>query len=90
MAVTGRQTPDHRTINDFRKQTAEPVIGNLKDRNGLRQFVLRGLAKIAGEWSLPCTAHNLLKLAAAAGRGRGRPKIERGGWLPTNDISSTR
>jgi len=33
--------------------------------NGVRQFVLRGLAKVAGEWSLARTAHNLLNLAAA-------------------------
>lgn len=55
----------YRSRYRLRKHTAEPVIGNLKDRNGLRQFVLRGLAKVAGEWSLACTAHNLLKLAAA-------------------------
>ena len=55
----------HRSRYRLRKQTAEPVIGNLKDRNGLRQFFLRGLAKVTGEWSLACTAHNLLKLAAA-------------------------
>jgi len=55
----------YRSRYGLRKQTAEPVIGNLKDRNGLQQFVLRCLAKVAGEWSLACTAHNLLKLAAA-------------------------
>jgi len=33
--------------------------------NGVRQFVLRGLSKVGGEWSLACTAHNLLKQAAA-------------------------
>ena len=55
----------YRSRYRLRKQTAEPVIGNLKDRNGLRPFLLRGLAKVAGEWSLGCTAHNLLKLAAA-------------------------
>jgi len=33
--------------------------------NGVRQFALPGLAKVAGEWSRACTAHNLLKLAAA-------------------------
>jgi len=43
---------------------------NPKDRNGLRQFVLRGLAKVAGEWSLACTAPRipetgLQELAAA-------------------------
>ena len=56
---------DHRSRYRLRKQTAEPVIGNLKDRNGVRQFLLRGLKKVALEWSLACTAHNLLKLASA-------------------------
>ena len=56
----------YRSRYRLRKQTAEPVIGNLKMR-GLRQFLLRGLEKVAGEWSLACTAHNLLKLAAARG-----------------------
>ena len=55
----------YRSRHRLRKQTAEPVIGNIKDRNGLRQFFLRGLAKAAGELSLACTAHNLLKLASA-------------------------
>jgi transposase len=31
-----------------------------------RQFLLRGLKKVQVEWSLVCTAHNLLKLARAA------------------------
>lgn len=54
----------YRSRYRLRKQTAEPVIGNLKSR-GLRQFLLRGLHKVAAEWSLACTAHNLLKLAQA-------------------------
>jgi hypothetical protein len=28
-----------------------------------RQFLLRGIEKVRGEWALACTAHNLLKLA---------------------------
>jgi len=32
-----------------RASSLQPVIGNLKDRNGIRQSVLRGLAKVAGE-----------------------------------------
>ena len=32
---------------------------------GFRQFLLRGLAKVQAEWSLVCTAHNLLKLTRA-------------------------
>jgi hypothetical protein len=51
----------------LRKQLPEPVFGQIKEARGFRQFLLRGLANVAGEWSLVCSAHNLLKLA----RGRG-------------------
>lgn len=47
-----------------RKQTVEPVFGLIKQARGFRQFLLRGQKKVAVEWSLLCTAHNLLKLAA--------------------------
>jgi transposase len=50
----------------LRKQTVEPVFGQMKEARGFRRFLLRGLAKIRAEWSLLCTAHNLLKLAAAS------------------------
>jgi len=49
----------------LRKQTVEPVFGQIKQARGFRQFLLRGVRKVSGEWSLICTAHNLLKLAAA-------------------------
>ena len=49
----------------LRKQTAEPVFGQIKHARGFRQFLMRGLAKVSGEWAMVCTAHNLLKLAAA-------------------------
>jgi hypothetical protein len=48
----------------LRKQIVEPVFGQIKHARGFRQCLLRGLDKAAGEWSLLCTAHNLLKLAA--------------------------
>jgi len=54
----------------LRKQTVEPVFGQIKQARGFRQFLLRGLEKARGEWSLICTAHNLLKLA----------KTRRGVW----------
>lgn len=47
----------------LRKQTVEPVFGRIKEALGLRRFLQRGLANVACEWSLVCTAHNLLKLA---------------------------
>jgi transposase len=48
-----------------RKQTVEPVFGQLKERRGLRRFLLRGLAKVSGEWALWCLTHNLNKIVQA-------------------------
>jgi transposase len=55
----------HRSRYRLRKQTVEPVFGQIKQGRGFRQFLLRGIRKVTAEWSLICTAHNLLKLAAA-------------------------
>ncbi|MBI5376991.1 MAG: IS1182 family transposase [Candidatus Schekmanbacteria bacterium] len=49
----------------LRKQTVEPVFGQIKEARGFRQFLMRGLEKVKGEWSLICTAHNILKLYRA-------------------------
>ncbi len=49
----------------LRKIVAEPVIGQIKHARAFRQLLLRGLERARGEWSLMCTAHNLLKLATA-------------------------
>jgi transposase len=53
----------HRSRYRLRKQTVEPVFGQIKQARGFRQFLLRGLEKVSDEWQLICTAHNLLKLA---------------------------
>jgi len=50
----------------FRKQTVEPVFGQIKQARGFRQFLLRGIEKVKAEWALICTAHNLTKLAKLA------------------------
>jgi hypothetical protein len=49
----------------LRKQTVEPVFGQIKQARGFRQFLLRGLAAVQHEWALVCTAHNLVKLTRA-------------------------
>ena len=46
----------------------EPVFGQIKQGRGFRQFLLRGLEKVNGEWSLICTGHNLLKLVPLWGQ----------------------
>jgi transposase len=64
MAATLRRA-GHRSRYRLRKQVVEPVFGQMKQARGFRQFLLRGLHKVRGEWAMLCTAHNLLKLAAA-------------------------
>jgi transposase len=46
----------------LRKETVEPVFGQVKDVRGARRFMRRGLAPCAAEWKLLCGTHNLLKL----------------------------
>jgi transposase len=45
-----------------RKVIVEPVFGQIKEARGFRQFSLRGLGKVNGEWRLVCLTHNLLKV----------------------------
>jgi hypothetical protein len=40
----------------------EPVLGQIKQGRGFRQFLLRGLEKVRAEWALVCATHNVLKL----------------------------
>ena len=47
----------------LRARTVEPVFGLIKSARGFRQFLLRGMEKVSNEWSLLCTAHNIIKLA---------------------------
>ena len=56
------QTKRGRQHYALRMQTVEPVFGQIEQGRGFRQFLLRGLEKVNGEWSLICTGHNLLEL----------------------------
>jgi hypothetical protein len=46
----------------LRKSTVEPVFGIIKSVMGFRQFMLRGLDAVRGEWTLVCMAWNLKRL----------------------------
>ena len=61
------QTPTGRAIYRLRKCTVEPVIGIIKDVLGFRQFSLRGLANVRGEWILVCLAYNSKRLHTLLG-----------------------
>ncbi|MEA5424705.1 IS1182 family transposase [Synechococcus sp. CCY9202] len=53
-------------IYALRKIIAEPVFGQIKGARGLDRFLLRGLEKVNGEWSLMAITHNIGKLHRAA------------------------
>jgi transposase len=53
-------------IYALRKIIAEPVFGQIKRARGLDRFLLRGLEKVNGEWSLMAITHNIGKLHRAA------------------------
>ena len=61
------QTEIGQAIYRLRKCTVEPVIGIIKEVLGFRQFSLRGLAAVAGEWGLVCLAFNLKRLHTLLG-----------------------
>ena len=61
------QTEIGKAIYSLRKSTVEPVIGIIKEVLGFRQFSLRGLAAVAGEWCLVCLAFNLKRLHVLLG-----------------------
>jgi transposase len=56
------QTKMGAAIYSRRKTIVEPVFGQIKQARGFRQFLLRGLEKVQGEWAMICLTHNILKL----------------------------
>ena len=56
------QTKAGAAVYAARKAIVEPVFGQIKQARGFRQFLLRGLEKVQGEWSLVCTTHNILRM----------------------------
>ena len=56
------ETKDGAAVYATRKTIVEPVFGQIKQARGFRQFLLRGLEKVRGEWALICLTHNILKL----------------------------
>jgi hypothetical protein len=58
------QTPEGRKRYALRKQTPEPVFGIIKSVLGFRQFLLRGLDGVRGEWKLVTMAWNLKRMFA--------------------------
>ncbi|MDP4039564.1 MAG: IS1182 family transposase, partial [Candidatus Pacearchaeota archaeon] len=56
------ETSKGREIYAFRKITVEPVIGQIKENLGFRQFCLRGLEGVRIEVNIVASVHNLKKI----------------------------
>lgn len=61
------KTPRGRQLYALRKQTPEPVFGIIKSVMGFRQFLLRGLGNVRGEWDLVTMSWNLKRMFALQG-----------------------
>ena len=57
-------TPEGRKLYAKRKTTVEPVFGIIKNIMRFRQFLLRGVDAVRGEWDLVCIAWNLKRMHA--------------------------
>jgi hypothetical protein len=58
------KTPAGRRLYALRKQTPEPVFGTIKSAMGFRQFLLRGLPHVRGEWNLVTMSWNIKRMFA--------------------------
>ena len=61
------KTVEGRRVYAHRKSTVEPVFGIVKHVLGFRQFYLRGLEAVSGEWTLVSMAWNLKRMFALTG-----------------------
>jgi hypothetical protein len=61
------QTQEGKKRYALRKQIPEPVFGIIKSVLGFRQFRLRGLDNVRGEWNLVTMAWNMKRMFALSG-----------------------
>lgn len=73
------QTKAGKALYALRKQIPEPVFGIIKSVMGFRQFSLRGLDKVRGEWKLVTMAWNIKRLFVLAGAvwGKTAPSLRK-------------
>ncbi|WP_259048532.1 transposase [Salinibacter ruber] len=62
------ETREGKDFYGRRKGTAEPIFGIVKEAMGIRQFLLRGLEKVKGEWALIRCAFNLKRMHRLLGQ----------------------
>ena len=54
--------PERSARYRLRQQSVEPVFGIVKQAMGFREFLLRGIDKVQGEWGLVMLAYNCRRL----------------------------
>jgi len=62
------RTPVAKEIYKLRQQIVEPVVGDIKENKGLREFLTRGITSVRTEFNLACAAVNLRKIWACQKR----------------------
>lgn len=62
------KTDEGKHVFGLRKQTVEPCFGDIKENRKFRSFNLRGIEGVKNEFSLACTAHNLVRINNMLGR----------------------
>jgi transposase len=67
------QTQEAKEIYSLRKETVEPVFGNIKENKGLRRLLLRGKLGAETEYLLCCVVHNIEKIIRF--RGNMAPEV---------------
>jgi len=56
------RTREGKALYAKRKSTIEPTFGLIKQVQGFRQFLLRGVEAVEGEWNLVCIGYNLKRM----------------------------
>ncbi len=77
------ESADAKAVYKKRKVIVEPVFGQIKN-SGFRGFSVRGKEKVAGEFSLVCSVHNIKKIVKAIFTGQVSPKFEK--WAENSAI----
>lgn len=63
------RTPEAKRQYRKRQKSVEPVFGIIRNVIGFNQFALRGMSKVAGEWSLVALAYNMKRVHRLATPG---------------------
>jgi transposase len=56
------RTREGKALYGKRKTSIEPAFGLIKQVQGFRQFLLRGVEAVQGEWNLVCIGYNLKRM----------------------------